>query len=146
MNNNIHSTSIVDKGARIGKGTKIWHWSHISTNSFIGENCSIGQHVFIGQNVVICNNCKIQNNVSIYDGVEIGNNVFCGPSMVFTNVINPRSEINRKNEFKKTSKTLIKNRKEPKYKKVLRLDLSGFKKLTLDIIFPELLSCCCTNS
>lgn len=98
----IHKTAIVDDGAIIGIGTSIWHWSHISSKAKIGENCKIGQNIFVGNNVIIGNNCKIQNNVSIFEGVEIGNNVFCGPSMVFTNVLNPRSEINRKNEFKKT--------------------------------------------
>ena len=98
----IHKTAIVDKGAIIGKETKVWHWSHICSKAKIGNNCSIGQNVYIDNNVVIGNNCKIQNNVSIYDGVELGNNVFCGPSMVFTNVINPRSQIDRKHEFLKT--------------------------------------------
>ena len=98
----IDKTAIIDKGTKIGDGTKIWHWSHISSNASIGKNCIIGQNVFIGNNVSIGDNCKIQNNISIYAGVEIGNNVFCGPSVVFTNVINPRSEINRKKEFKKT--------------------------------------------
>ena len=102
MKVNIHKSAIVDDGAIIGIGTSIWHWSHISSKAKIGKNCKIGQNIFIGNNVIIGNNCKIQNNVSIFEGVEIGNNVFCGPSMVFTNVLNPRSEINRKNEFKKT--------------------------------------------
>ena len=102
MKVNIHKTAIVDDGAIIGIGTSVWHWSHISSKAKIGENCKIGQNIFIGNNVIIGNNCKIQNNVSIFEGVEIGDNVFCGPSMVFTNVLNPRSEINRKDEFQKT--------------------------------------------
>ncbi len=102
----LHESSYVDNGAKIGDGTKIWHFSHISSKSVIGENVSIGQNVFIGDNVIIGDNCKIQNNVSIYDGVILEERVFCGPSCVFTNVINPRSNINRKNEYKRT---LIKN-------------------------------------
>lgn len=98
----IDKSAVVDEGARVGDGTKIWHWSHVSSTAIIGKNCTIGQNVFIGNNVSIGDNCKIQNNISIYEGVEIGNNVFCGPSVVFTNVKNPRSEINRKKEFKKT--------------------------------------------
>ena len=98
----VHDTSIVDNGAIIGNETKIWHWSHISSSSIIGNNCSIGQNVYIGNNVRIGNNVKIQNNVSIYDGVEIEDDVFCGPSMVFTNVKNPRSIINQKDKFIKT--------------------------------------------
>lgn len=98
----INHTAIIDKGANIGKNTSIWHWSHICSNTNIGENCNIGQNVFIGNNVHIGNNCKIQNNVSVYEGVTLEDNIFCGPSVVFTNVINPRSEVNRKNEFKKT--------------------------------------------
>ena len=102
----IHPTAIVDKGAIIGKFTKIWHWTHISSQAKIGRNCTLGQNVFIGNKVTIGNNVKVQNNVSIYDMVSIEDNVFCGPSVVFTNVYNPRSKINRKNEYKKT---LIKN-------------------------------------
>lgn len=98
----IHSSSIVDEGAIIGNNTKIWHWVHISEDAIIGNNCSLGQNVFIGRSVVIGNNVKIQNNVSVYEKVTIEDNVFCGPSMVFTNVINPRSEITRKNEYKMT--------------------------------------------
>tara|TARA_A100001015_G_C15034020_1_gene734915 strand:- start:3178 stop:3753 length:576 start_codon:yes stop_codon:yes gene_type:complete len=98
----IHDTCYIDENVKIGSGTKIWHWCHISKNSFIGENCTLGQNVFIGENVSIGNNVKIQNNVSIYSGVFIEDDVFCGPSMVFTNVINPRSTINKKVEFKKT--------------------------------------------
>jgi UDP-2-acetamido-3-amino-2,3-dideoxy-glucuronate N-acetyltransferase len=98
----IHSSAIVDDGARIGTGSKIWHWTHICSGASIGENCSFGQNVFVGNDVKIGNNCKVQNNVSIYDSVVLEDDVFCGPSMVFTNVYNPRANINRKNEYKKT--------------------------------------------
>lgn len=98
----IHSTSIVDNGASIGENTKIWHWTHICSGAQIGSNCSLGQNVFVGNKVKIGNNSKIQNNVSIFDNVIIEKNVFCGPSMVFTNVYNPRSEINRKKEYRVT--------------------------------------------
>ena len=97
-----HPTAIIDKNCAVGKNTKIWHWSHISEGSIIGENCIIGQNVFIGEGVKIGNNVKIQNNVSVFSGVEIENNVFCGPSVVFTNVKTPRSFISRKNEYLKT--------------------------------------------
>ena len=100
--NNYHPTAIVDDGAEIGDGTKIWHWAHICGGAKIGKNCSIGQNVFIGNDVKIGDNVKIQNNVSIYDKVILEDNVFCGPSAVFTNVKNPRSEISRKNEYKQT--------------------------------------------
>ena len=99
----IHKTSIVSPKTRIGKNTNIWHWSHIRENAEIGENCIIGQNCYIGPGVKIGNRVKIQNNVSIYEPAEIEDNVFCGPSVVFTNVINPRSFIERKNEFKKTT-------------------------------------------
>ncbi|CAN5136913.1 acyltransferase [soil metagenome] len=98
----IHETAIIDDGCKIGKGTKIWHFSHIMSNSIIGENCNLGQNVVVSPGVVIGNNVKIQNNVSIYNGVICEDDVFLGPSMVFTNVINPRSAINRKSEFLKT--------------------------------------------
>ena len=98
----INKTSIVDDGAIIGENTKIWHWSHICAGAKIGNNCSLGQNVFIGYKVKIGENTKIQNNVSIFDNVIIEKNVFCGPSMVFTNVYNPRSEICRKDEYKST--------------------------------------------
>ena len=88
-----HETAIIDKGAIIGKNTKIWHWTHICKEASIGENCSFGQNVYVGNKVKIGNNVRIQNNVSVYDGVEIEDNVFCGPSMVFTNVYNPRALI-----------------------------------------------------
>ena len=98
----INPTSIVDEGAAIGANTMIWHWVHISKGAQIGCNCNLGQNVFISGKVKIGNNVKIQNNVSVYDGVIIEDNVFCGPSMVFTNVINPRSLFPRKSEYKKT--------------------------------------------
>ncbi len=102
MINNIHPTAIIDDGALIGKNTYIWHWSHVSTNAKIGNNCNLGQNVFVAKNVSIGNYCKIQNNVSLYEGLTLEDSVFCGPSVVFTNVINPRSQVNRKKEFKKT--------------------------------------------
>lgn len=98
----VHESSFVDDGARIGKGTKIWHFSHVSSESRIGKNCVIGQNVYVGPNVLIGNNVKIQNNVSVYEGVILEDDVFCGPSMVFTNVVNPRSAMPRKDEFKRT--------------------------------------------
>ena len=97
-----HPTAIVDVGAQIGSGTRIWHWVHVCAEAQIGERCSLGQNVFVGQNVIIGDNTKIQNNVSLYDGLICEEEVFIGPSVVFTNVINPRSFIERKNEFKKT--------------------------------------------
>ncbi|MCI5137714.1 MAG: oxidoreductase [Candidatus Electrothrix sp. AR1] len=97
-----HETAFIDDGADIGKGTKIWHFSHIISGSKIGKECNIGQNVVIGPDVKIGAGCKIQNNVSVYEGIELEDNVFCGPSMVFTNVYNPRCEISRKNEYKKT--------------------------------------------
>ena len=98
----IHSTAIIDKGAKIGTNTRVWHWTHICSGALIGSNCSLGQNVFIGNKVRIGDNTKIQNNVSIFDNVILEKNVFCGPSMVFTNVYNPRSEINRKKEYRTT--------------------------------------------
>jgi UDP-2-acetamido-3-amino-2,3-dideoxy-glucuronate N-acetyltransferase len=98
----IHSSAIVDDKSTIGSGTRIWHWSHISSGAIIGKNCSFGQNTYVGNEVKIGSNCKIQNNVSIYDAVILEDDVFCGPSMVFTNVYNPRSKINRKNEYRKT--------------------------------------------
>lgn len=98
----VDPTAIIDDGAQIGKGTLIWHFSHIMKDSIIGENCNIGQNVFISSNVVLGNNVKVQNNVSIYTGVICEDDVFLGPSCVFTNVINPRSFINRKDEFRST--------------------------------------------
>ena len=102
MEGMVHETAIVDDGARIGSNTRIWHWVHVCTGARIGENCSLGQNVFIGNNVTIGNNVKIQNNVSVYDGVILEDDVFCGPSMVFTNVYNPRSLISRKDEYRDT--------------------------------------------
>ena len=99
---NFHDTSIVEDGASIGSDTKIWHWTHVSPGAKIGQRCSLGQNVFIGNNVLIGDNVKIQNNVSVYDNVIIEDDVFCGPSMVFTNVYNPRSQISRKNEYRDT--------------------------------------------
>ena len=98
----IHSSAIVDQGAQVGKGTKIWHWTHISSGAEIGRDCVIGQNIYVGNGARIGNNCKIQNNVSVYDGVELENGVFVGPSVVFTNVVNPRAEVEKKSEFKKT--------------------------------------------
>jgi UDP-2-acetamido-3-amino-2,3-dideoxy-glucuronate N-acetyltransferase len=97
-----HHTAIIDEGCTIGEGTKIWHFTHLMPKATIGKNCNIGQNVFIADNVLIGNNNKIQNNVSIYSGVICEDDVFLGPSMVFTNVLNPRSGINRKEEFKTT--------------------------------------------
>ncbi len=97
-----HETAVVDAGSNIGKGTKIWHFSHIMPNCVIGENCNIGQNVVISPEVVLGKNVKIQNNVSIYTGVICDDDVFLGPSCVFTNVINPRSAVNRKSEYSKT--------------------------------------------
>lgn len=97
-----HPSAIVDDGARIGSGTRVWHWAHICAGARIGTDCSLGQGVFVGNQVTIGDRVKIQNNVSIYDGVTIEDGVFCGPSCVFTNVINPRAEIARKSEYKTT--------------------------------------------
>jgi len=97
-----HETAVVDNGCTIGVGTKIWHFSHIMPNCVIGENCNIGQNVVISPDVILGKNVKVQNNVSIYTGVICEDDVFLGPSMVFTNVINPRSAVNRKNEYVKT--------------------------------------------
>jgi UDP-2-acetamido-3-amino-2,3-dideoxy-glucuronate N-acetyltransferase len=102
MNYYAHPTSVIDEGCTIGSGTKIWHFSHIMPNCVIGENCNIGQNVVISPEVVLGKNVKVQNNVSIYTGVQCEDDVFLGPSMVFTNVINPRSAINRRNEYMKT--------------------------------------------
>ncbi|NQU53262.1 MAG: N-acetyltransferase [Bacteroidetes bacterium] len=98
----IHETAIVDKGAKIGEGTKIWHFCHVMGTAQIGENSVLGQNVFVGNNAKLGNNVKVQNNVSVYEGVVCEDDVFLGPSMVFTNVINPRSSVNRKEEFKTT--------------------------------------------
>jgi UDP-2-acetamido-3-amino-2,3-dideoxy-glucuronate N-acetyltransferase len=98
----VHESSYADEGCMIGSGTKIWHFSHVMKGAIIGSSCSIGQNVNVAARAVIGNNCKIQNNVSLYDDVILEDDVFCGPSMVFTNVINPRSFIERKTEYKKT--------------------------------------------
>ena len=92
----VHPTAIIDEGAQIGAGSRVWHFAHICGGAKIGKNCSFGQNVFVGNNVTIGDDCKIQNNVSVYDNVHLENGVFCGPSMVFTNVYNPRSLIERK--------------------------------------------------
>lgn len=97
-----HETAIIDEGCEIGVGTKIWHFSHVMSNCKIGENCNLGQNVVVSPGVVLGNNLKVQNNVSIYTGVICEDDVFLGPSMVFTNVINPRSAVNRKSEYAKT--------------------------------------------
>lgn len=97
-----HTTAVVDDGCKIGKGVKIWHFSHIMPNCILGDNCNIGQNVVISPDVVLGKNVKVQNNVSIYTGVTCDDDVFLGPSMVFTNVINPRSAVNRKSEYAKT--------------------------------------------
>src|SRR5574344_1957554 len=97
-----HSTAVIDENCIIGKGTKIWHFSHIMSNCTIGDDCNIGQNVVVSPNVVLGRNVKIQNNVSIYTGVICEDDVFLGPSMVFTNVINPRSAVNRKSEYART--------------------------------------------
>jgi UDP-2-acetamido-3-amino-2,3-dideoxy-glucuronate N-acetyltransferase len=98
----IHSTAIVDDGAQIGEGSRIWHWAHVCGGARIGRGVSLGQNVFVGNRVVIGDHCKIQNNVSVYDNVTLEDGVFCGPSMVFTNVYNPRSLIERKSEYRDT--------------------------------------------
>lgn len=97
-----HPTAVIDEGCKIGKGTKIWHFSHIMPNSVIGENCNIGQNVVVSPEVVLGNNVKVQNNVSIYTGVTCDDDVFLGPSCVFTNVVNPRSAVNRRGQYAKT--------------------------------------------
>ena len=98
----IHHTSVIDDGCRIGAGTKVWHFCHLMSGAVIGENCILGQNVFVANGVILGNGVKVQNNVSLYEGVICEDEVFIGPSAVFTNVTNPRSAINRKNEFKKT--------------------------------------------
>ncbi len=100
--NFIHETAIVDPGARIGDGARIWHWTHICTGAVIGENCNLGQNVFVANKVVIGNGCKIQNNVSVYEGVILEDEVFCGPSMVFTNIYNPRAAIRKMDQVRST--------------------------------------------
>src|SRR5579863_1298012 len=97
-----HPTAVIDDGCEIGDGTKIWHFTHIMSNAKIGERCNLGQNVMVASGVIVGNNVKVQNNVSIYTGVILEDDVFCGPSMVFTNVINPRSHIIRRHEYKPT--------------------------------------------
>jgi UDP-2-acetamido-3-amino-2,3-dideoxy-glucuronate N-acetyltransferase len=101
-NYTVHATAIVDDGAVIGEGSRVWHWVHISGGARIGKACSFGQNVYVGNRVVIGDNVKIQNNVSVYDNVTLEDGVFCGPSMVFTNVYNPRAEVSRKDEYRDT--------------------------------------------
>ena len=103
----VHESSYIDDNCKIGKNTKIWHFSHIQSGTVIGDNCSFGQNVNVGNNVKIGNNCKIQNNVSIYEGVELEDYVFCGPSMVFTNILNPRCKYPQRGS-EHYSKTLVK--------------------------------------
>lgn len=98
----VHESAYVDDGSSLGARTKVWHFSHILPGARIGDDCNIGQNVMIGPDVTVGRNCRIQNNVSLYKGVEIEDDVFCGPSCVFTNVFNPRAEISRKDEFRKT--------------------------------------------
>jgi UDP-2-acetamido-3-amino-2,3-dideoxy-glucuronate N-acetyltransferase len=98
----VHPTALVDTGATIGDETRIWHWTHVCAGAVIGDGCSLGQNVFVGNKVRIGNNVKIQNNVSVYDNVTLEDDVFCGPSMVFTNVYNPRSAVSRKDEYMDT--------------------------------------------
>jgi UDP-2-acetamido-3-amino-2,3-dideoxy-glucuronate N-acetyltransferase len=98
----VHPSAIVDEGAQIGEGTRIWHWVHVCAGAKIGRNGSLGQNVYVGNRVVIGDNVKIQNNVSVYDDVTLEDDVFCGPSVVFTNVYNPRAAIPRKTEYRKT--------------------------------------------
>jgi UDP-2-acetamido-3-amino-2,3-dideoxy-glucuronate N-acetyltransferase len=98
----IHPSAIVDEGALLGDGTHVWHFVHVSAGARVGQRCSLGQGVFVGNDVLIGNNVKIQNNVSVYDAVTLEDDVFCGPSMVFTNVVNPRAAVSRKHEYRRT--------------------------------------------
>lgn len=102
MGSSIHPSAIVDEGAQLGDGTRVWHFAHVCGGARIGRGCSLGQNVFVGNDVVIGDNVKIQNNVSVYDAVTLEDDVFCGPSMVFTNVHNPRSAVTRKDEYRRT--------------------------------------------
>jgi UDP-2-acetamido-3-amino-2,3-dideoxy-glucuronate N-acetyltransferase len=102
MTTTIHPSAIVDAGAQLGEGCRVWHFVHISAGARIGRACSFGQNVFVGNDVLIGDNVKIQNNVSVYDAVTLEDDVFCGPSMVFTNVYNPRSAVSRKNDYRRT--------------------------------------------
>ena len=98
----IHPSAIVDEGATLGEGTKVWHFAHVCAGARIGANCVLGQNVYVANDVVIGNNVRIQNNVSVYDAVTLEDDVFCGPSMVFTNVVNPRSTVSRKSDYRRT--------------------------------------------
>jgi UDP-2-acetamido-3-amino-2,3-dideoxy-glucuronate N-acetyltransferase len=98
----VHDSAVVDAGAQLGEGTKVWHFCHVSAGARIGERCSLGQNVFVANDVAIGNNVRIQNNVSVYDAVTLEDDVFCGPSMVFTNVVNPRAAVPRKSEYRRT--------------------------------------------
>jgi len=102
MRAQVHESAIVDDGATLGEGTRVWHFCHISSGAVIGRDCSFGQNVFVASRVRIGNNVKVQNNVSIYDNVMLEDDVFCGPSMVFTNVVHPRSQVSRKDEYRDT--------------------------------------------
>ncbi|MBI9087686.1 MAG: N-acetyltransferase [Desulfobacterium sp.] len=102
MDYKVHDTAIVDEGAIVGKDTRVWHWVHVCAGARVGEGCSLGQNVFVGARAVIGDGVKIQNNVSVYDNVTVEDYVFCGPSMTFTNVYNPRSAISRKEEYRST--------------------------------------------
>jgi UDP-2-acetamido-3-amino-2,3-dideoxy-glucuronate N-acetyltransferase len=97
-----HPTALVDAGSQVGEGTRVWHFAHVNSGATIGRGCSLGQNVFVASGVTIGDNVKIQNNVSVYEGVTLEDDVFCGPSMVFTNVVNPRSHVSRKHEYKQT--------------------------------------------
>ena len=98
----IHPTACIDPGAHVGEGTRVWHFSHVAARARIGDGCSLGQNVFVAEGVTVGDRVKIQNNVSLYTGVELEDDVFCGPSCVFTNVVNPRAEISRRDEFRTT--------------------------------------------
>jgi UDP-2-acetamido-3-amino-2,3-dideoxy-glucuronate N-acetyltransferase len=98
----IHPSAIVDAGAQLGEGTRVWHFAHVCAGARIGRGCSLGQGVYVGNDVLVGHNVKIQNNVSVYDAVTLEDDVFCGPSMVFTNVMNPRAAVSRKNEYRRT--------------------------------------------
>ena len=102
MSATVHPSAIVDEGAQLGEGTRVWHFAHVCAGARIGARCSLGQGVYVGNDVAIGDNVKIQNNVSVYDAVTLEGDVFCGPSMVFTNVYNPRSAVTRKNEYRRT--------------------------------------------
>lgn len=102
MNYSVHPSAIVDEGAQIGESSRVWHWAHVCGGAIIGKGVSLGQNVFVGNKVTIGDHCKVQNNVSVYDNVYLEEGVFCGPSMVFTNVYNPRSLIERKSEYRDT--------------------------------------------